>query len=140
MFHKFADVETLEVHLATGFQNIVYDSADFPDDLRQKMFSWCRENCKEEAKDGETDEQFIYKTRKKALGPFKNDVMNLPKETREAICKELETKFDFLFGQLRIKDTAGLVKQHVQLVPIAKDLEGGVKTKKRTAEEMDGAD
>ena len=33
-FDRFPATGTAEVHLATGFQNIVYDSKNFPDDLR----------------------------------------------------------------------------------------------------------
>lgn len=140
MFHKFPEVETLEIHLATGFQNIVYDSKHFPDDLRQRMYKWCHENCAGEKKEKDTEDQFIYKTRKKALGPFKKDIMNLPKATREAICKELEEKFDFLFDQLKIKDSAKLIKKFVKAVDIPKQVDAKVKAVKRSAEEMDGAD
>lgn len=112
-FHKFVENETAEVHLATGFQNIVYESKNFPADLRKKMYRWLSRKCKDERKEGQTEEQFIYKTRKKAFGPFKRELMDLSQSLRDAIRKELETKFDFLFKQLNANDTETLVKQYV---------------------------
>ena len=44
------------------------------------MMAWCVANCADERKDGETDEQFLYKTRKKAIGPFKRQLWTLPLE------------------------------------------------------------
>ena len=39
-------------------------------------------NCADERKDGETEEQFLYKTRKKAIGPFKRQLWTLPPRGR----------------------------------------------------------
>ena len=70
-FDNFPVNGTAEIHLATGFQNILYDDGGLPDDLRTEMMEWCRDNCAEERKEGETEDQFLYRTRKKAIGPFK---------------------------------------------------------------------
>ncbi|KXK12208.1 MAG: Fructose-bisphosphate aldolase class-II [Microgenomates bacterium OLB23] len=80
LFGKFPEYKTLEIHLATEFQNIVY--AHMNENLKQTMWSWLRENAREEMKDGMTDEQFIYKSRKKAWGNFKKEVWNLPLEEK----------------------------------------------------------
>ena len=66
-----------EIHLATGFQNILYDDGGLPADLRAEMMAWCLVNCADERKPGETEEQFLYKTRKKALGPFKEALWSI---------------------------------------------------------------
>jgi len=99
-FHKFAECETAEVHLATEFQNMIYDSPHFPHELKEKIYAWLKVNAASEKKEGETDEQFFYKTRKKALGPFKRDIMGLADSVRDAIAGEIEKKFEFLFKQL----------------------------------------
>src|SRR5262249_42315673 len=62
---------TAEIHLATGFQNLLYDGGFLPQDLQNEMFDWLRQNCADERTPGQTEEQFLYKTRKKAYGPFK---------------------------------------------------------------------
>ncbi len=112
-FHKFVECEAAEVHLATEFQNMIYESKHFPDDLKQKIYAWLKVNAIGEAKQGETEDQFLYKTRKKALGPFKKEIMRLPQETRDAIAAELEAKFDFLFKQLNIVNKRDLVNKYI---------------------------
>ncbi len=119
-FHKFPETDTAEVHLATEFQNIVYESKHFPSELKQRMYEWLKVNAAVERKEGETEEQFIYKARKKALGPFKKDIMGLPQATRDAIAAEVEEKFDFLFKQLNTVNNKELVDKYVTLKRVIK--------------------
>lgn len=114
-FHKFPECEACEVHLATGFQNMIFDSKHFPVELKNRIYDWLKVNAANEAKAGETQEQFFYKTRKKALGPFKKEIMNLPQNTRDAIAGEIENKFDFLFKQLNAVNNASLIDKYVVL-------------------------
>ncbi len=111
-FHKFPEVETAEVHLATNFQNMIYDSDFFPGDLRDKIYDWLKSEAKSERKEGMSDDQFIYKTRKKALGPFKKEIMAI--HDREKIAAQIQETFSFLFEQLRIKDTAKFTKKYIK--------------------------
>jgi fructose/tagatose bisphosphate aldolase len=111
-FHKFVECEAAEVHLATAFQNIIYESKHFPEDLRQKMYTWLKNNLANERKEDQTEEQFIYKTRKKALGQFKKEIMALPQQTRTTIANEVETQFEFLFKQLNVINTKALVENY----------------------------
>jgi fructose/tagatose bisphosphate aldolase len=113
-FHKFVECETAEVHLATEFQNMIYESKHFPADLRKKIYEWLKINAANEAKQGETQEQFLYKTRKKALGPFKKEIMSLPQKTRDSITAEIENRFDFLFKQLNAVNKRDLVNKYVR--------------------------
>ena len=113
-FHKFVECETAEVHLATEFQNMIYESSHFPADLQKKIYAWLKTNSANEAKQGETEEQFYYKTRKQALGPFKKEIMSLSQETREAIANEVEKEFEFLFKQLNATNKRDLVDKYVQ--------------------------
>jgi len=114
-FHKFPEVETAEVHLATGFQNMMFDSAHFPHDLKNRMYEWLKTNALAERKEGESDEQFFYKARKKALGPFKKEIMGLAGETRDKIAAEIEAKFEFLFKQLNTVNNKDLIDKYVTL-------------------------
>ena len=84
LFHRFPQVETAEIHLATGFQNPLYDHPAFPRELLAEIEGWCFANAADERKDGETDTQFVYKTRKKALGPYKRELWELPRRTRSS--------------------------------------------------------
>ncbi|MCM8765854.1 MAG: class II fructose-bisphosphate aldolase [Candidatus Omnitrophica bacterium] len=113
-FHKFPEVETAEVHLATEFQNMIFESPYFPRDLKEKIYAWIRENLSEEREAGQTDEQFYYKTRKKAFGPFKKELMSLPEDIRSRIREDLEAKFEFLFKELKVVNTKEMVEKFVK--------------------------
>lgn len=114
-FGKFPEVGAAEVHLATEFQNMVYESPHFPKELKDRIYDWLTKNAAAERKPGQTDEQFIYSARKKALGPFKKDIMGLPQATRDAIAKEIEARFVFLFEKLNVKNTRDAVLKHTTL-------------------------
>lgn len=111
-FHKFPEVETAEVHLATQFQNMIFDSKFFPADLKKKIYDWLKVEAKDELKPGMTEDQFFYKSRKKAIGPFKKEIMGI--STRDKISSEVEEKFAFLFGQLKLKNSADIVKKYIK--------------------------
>ncbi|MCM8779077.1 MAG: class II fructose-bisphosphate aldolase [Candidatus Omnitrophica bacterium] len=113
-FHKFPETETAEVHLATEFQNMIFDSKHFPQDLKERIYSWIRENLSGEREEGQTDEQFYYKTRKKAFGQFKKELMSLSADIRSRMREELEAKFEFLFKELRVTDTKEIVEKFVK--------------------------
>jgi fructose/tagatose bisphosphate aldolase len=117
-FDKFPATTTAEIHLATGFQNILYESSHFPADLREKMYAWLREHCASERKEKETEEQFLYKTRKKGFGPFKQPLWDLPADLRLAMGKELEQQFDFLFRTLNAVNTRTAIQQHIKPVAV----------------------
>jgi fructose/tagatose bisphosphate aldolase len=113
-FGNFPRIETAEIHLATNFQNIVFDHPQLPADLRERIRSWVDENAAGERKSGDTNEQFYYKARKKAIGPFKRELWSLPEDVRAAIAGDLERTFAFLFEQLNVNGTADHINRFVQ--------------------------
>lgn len=110
-FHNFPRRETAEIHLATNFQNMLYEH--LPQALREEIYGWLRENAADERKASDTDEQFFYKTRKKALGPFKRQLWELPHDVTATLARAYEEKFRFLFEQLAIGNTADFVARYV---------------------------
>lgn len=116
MFHKFPEIGTVEIHLATGFQNIIYDY--LPPALVQEAYDYLRENLKGEWKEGMTEDQFLYKTRKKAIGPFKEAWWNLDEDKKAEIGAVLQAQFEFLFEQLNIRNTLPLVTELIPHVPM----------------------
>ena len=114
-FHKFVECETAEVHLATQFQNMIYESEHFPVNLKKRIYEWIKVNLSNERKEGQTEEQFIYKTRKKALGPFKKEIMGLSQQKRDLIAAEIETKFDFLFKQFNLINKRNLLDKYYSI-------------------------
>jgi len=112
-FNMFPETGTSEVHLATGFQNIIYDSTHFPSALRDEVFNFIKKEYSRERKEGQTDEQFIYSTRKKGFGPFKKKFWDLPSNVKEPLMAELEAKFGLLFKKLRVANTMDIVKRTI---------------------------
>lgn len=133
-FSKFPEYETLEVHLATNFQNILYD--EMPADLKSEIYAYLDKNHAHERKSDQTDEQFYYKTRKRALGEFKKKIWSISPDQLAKINAAWEIQFRDLFDRLRMADTRQYVDQHIREVVIEPKLEdyllGGVKQEDTT--------
>ena len=112
-FSQFPQCEAIEIHLATNFQTIVMDHPALPNDLRHEVNDWVKTEAKEEWKKGDSEEQFLYKSRKKAIGPFKRRFWDLPADVRAAIGADLEKTFAFLFEQLRVNGTRAVTDKYV---------------------------
>jgi fructose-bisphosphate aldolase, class II len=113
-FGNFPKCEAIEIHLATNFQTMVFDHPRLPPDVRRDINEWVKVECKDEWKKGDTEEQFIYKSRKKAIGPFKRRLWDMAPDVRAAIAADLEKTFAFLFEQLRVTDTRAITDRYVQ--------------------------
>jgi fructose/tagatose bisphosphate aldolase len=120
VFDEFPKSQTAEIHLATGFQNMVYDHPAFPAELKQEITEWCRTNAADERKAGETDEQFFYKTRKKAIGPFKQRMWEFAPNVKDPIVRDLEAKFGFLFQKLGVTGTKDVIAKYIDTASLAK--------------------
>jgi fructose/tagatose bisphosphate aldolase len=119
-FGKFVESQAIEVHLATNFQNIFYES--LPADLRQEMYAWLDEKSAGERKPGMTDEQFYYKTRKNAIGPFKAKSWNMDPAYRARIGEAWEAQFLKLFTLLGVAGTRKYVQQTIRPAAVEPDL------------------
>jgi len=109
-FGHFARSNACEVHLATGFQNIMFDSPAFPADLLKEMYAYLDANHPDDRKPGMTDAQFYYTARKRAIGPFKKDLWNLNADAKGAICEELQERFELIFNSLNVVNTSSMVR------------------------------
>ncbi len=125
-FHMFPETGTSEVHLATGFQNIIFDSARLPEAFRSEIYEYLKTEFAKERREGQTDEQFIYSTRKKGFGTTKKRWWELPQEVRGPIMAELEEKFGLLFEKLKVTNTAGIVAKTATPVVVPKKIDGSV--------------
>jgi fructose-bisphosphate aldolase, class II len=119
-FQKFPENQTCEVHLATNFQNMAFDH--LPDELRKEVVEWVKVHCADERKDKDTEEQFIYKARKKAVGPFKFKFWDMKAENRAALSAAWEKQFGFLFDQLKVANTQPIVEKMIPPVAVHKTL------------------
>ncbi len=115
-FGHFPDHDCAEIHLATEFQNMVFDHPSLPLPLKRETERWVFESSGTQRKPGETENQFLYKNRKQAVGRFKEQFWNLPAGTRDAIGASLEAKFTFLFEKLRVGGTRAVVSRLIHPV------------------------
>ncbi len=113
LFGRFPEAETAEVHLATGFQNLLLDHPAFPAPLLDEIRGFCHRELGGEREAGETDAQFFYRTRKKAWGPFKRQVWDIPEEARAEMGAALQAKFEFLMRRLKADGTKELVGRYI---------------------------
>ena len=124
-FNKFVQNEAIEVHLATNFATMFFDN--IPADLKKEMYAWLDVNSAGDRKPGMTDEQFYYKTRKNAIGPFKEKSYALPEEEKAKLGVAWEAQFGKLFNLLGVKDTRQYVEKFVPTVKVAPKLADYVK-------------
>jgi fructose/tagatose bisphosphate aldolase len=119
-FPRFPESGACEVHLATNFQNILFDH--LPHDFRQEMYLYLDQHFPHERKPDQTDEQFYYKTRKRSLGPFKAQIWDMPQETVHQVEAAWEEQFRILFERLNIQGTQAEVERHITPPPIFVDV------------------
>jgi fructose/tagatose bisphosphate aldolase len=111
-FSLFPQAGASEVHLATGFQNIIYEA--LPQELRQEVYGFIKEHFGKEWTQGMTEEQFLYKTRKKAFGAMKQWWWGLPEELKAEIARKLQARFALLYDRLGVAGTAQMVRELVR--------------------------
>jgi fructose/tagatose bisphosphate aldolase len=137
-FGKFVESEACEVHLATNFQNIFYDFA--PEDLVQDIYSYLGENHSNERKPDMTDDQFHYKTRKRAFGPFKSQIWALPQKTKDKVTQQWEAQFQQLFDSLAVANTKQFAEKHTTKINVLPSLASYIKIAGGETEEEDTSD
>ncbi len=117
-FSHFAKVNAVEVHLATAFQNAIYDNDAFPKDLLDDIYAYLGENFADTRKPDQTDAQFNYTTRKNAFGPFKERIWSLPDDVKSTILGELQPRFEQIMQELNIAGLGALVDKYITPVDV----------------------
>lgn len=110
-FLKFLRIGVCEIHLATLFQDLMYESKYFPIKLKEKIYQWLKKKYYHERKEIETEKEFFHRLRKKALGPFKKEILKIEPKKIKGICEELEEKFIFFFRVFKVSGTSELIKK-----------------------------
>ncbi len=137
-FNKFVQNEAIEVHLATNFTTMFFDNV--PADFKKEMYVWLDVNAAGDRKPGMTDEQFYYKTRKNAVGPFKAQAYALPEEAKAKLGAAWEAQFDMLFNLLGVKDTKQYTSKYITSAKVAPLLADYVKLDAAAEDVSDLAD
>ncbi len=116
MLPEFPANECLEIHLATGLQNIIFHNTDLPQDFRAQITEEQMTMLKNEWKKEWTRDQFLYKTLKKTWGTFKEEWWHLDMSVRESIRKDLRATIKEYFEKLQMHDTRDCIDEHVPKV------------------------
>lgn len=118
MLHRFVESGAVEVHLATAFQNQLFNL--LPASLLSGIQLWLRQNCISLRQPGDTEAQFFHKTHRMATGPFKKQLWNLPEDQRAHIRQVFESRFSELYRQLAVEHTRDIVASVVTPLHIDK--------------------
>lgn len=137
-FNKFVQNEAIEVHLATNFTTMFFDNV--PADFKKEMYTWLDVNAAADRKPDMTDEQFYYKTRKNAIGPFKAQSYALPEDAKAKLISAWEAQFDKLFNLLGVKDTKNYTDKYIKPVKVTPKLSDFVKQDAAAEDVSDLAD
>jgi hypothetical protein len=111
LFNRFPETETVEIHLALGFTNLIFDHPRLPETVRREIRSYVFTHHAGERKPGQTEAQFVYTTRKKAWAALKARFWDLPDDIQDAIGGSLEEMFGQMFERLNAGGTRELVTQ-----------------------------
>jgi hypothetical protein len=126
LFDRFPENETVEIHLALGFTNLIFDHPRLPQAIKDEIRTYVFMRHGAERKPGQTDAQFLYTTRKKAWAPLKARFWDLPADIEEAIGGSLEEMFREMFRRLKVDDTRQLVTKFTQPPVIAAPAPAGL--------------
>jgi fructose/tagatose bisphosphate aldolase len=140
-FSLFPQNKAVEVHLATGFQNITFDSGLYKvKGVQSDIEQFLADKFRGEWKAGKTFAQFAYSTRKQAVGPFKWITWTMPEDIRAKVSENLYDQFAFLFEQLGVTNTKDLIAKHTTIhdFHLAYPEEGGVSSTARSREDTSG--
>ncbi len=106
MLHRFGDAQVCEIHLATGFQNTLFEHPAFPAGLRREIYAHLDQYFGDHRPEGVSDAQFYYRERKRALGHFKRDLWTLDADIRAHFRMAWEQQIGAVFDQLNIANSA----------------------------------
>lgn len=119
---KFPETGTVEIHLALGFNNLIFDHPRLPQAVKDEIRAYVFAHHSHERLAGETDAQFVYNTRKKAWAGMKERFWNLPADIQADLMATLEEMFRDMFVRMNVGATVDLVARHthprVVAVPI----------------------
>lgn len=114
MFGEFPKRGAIEIHLSTGWQNMILDHPTFPPDLKQVMYEWLDKEKSVERKEEESDGQFYYRMRKYVWGEFKNQLDATSEEFKQTIKNEMKKRCVQLFEALKVAGTREVVDRYVK--------------------------
>lgn len=121
---RFPASGAVEIHLALGFNNLIFDHPELPQAIRDEIRDYTFAHHGADRAPGENDIQFLYNNRKKAWKVAKKLLWDMPEANQDAIMASLENMFHDMFTWMNIGDTRELVQQHTTATRIAPPVPG----------------
>ncbi len=119
LFDRFPQLGAAEIHLATGYQNVLMDSAHFPAALRERIYARLREEFAGKlGADYETEAQLYYKERKRCIGWFKRELWEMGDGVWDALRGDQSRLLRTHIEKLGAAGTRELVARHVPRVDV----------------------
>ncbi len=119
---RFPETGTIEIHLALGFNNLIFDHPQLPAGIRDSIRDYVFTNHAHERGRDENDTQFFYNTRKKAWKVMKGPFWEMPETAQDAIMDSLQAMFTDMFTWMNVTGTSRLVDEHVTPVKVSPPL------------------
>ena len=124
---KFPASGAVEIHLALGFNNLIFDHPSLPQPIKQEIRDYVFKHHAGERATVETDPQFVYNTRKKAWKVMKQRFWDLPEPIQVDIMRSLQAMFTDMFTWMNVGNTDALVKHYTREVKVAPAMPAAVK-------------
>jgi fructose/tagatose bisphosphate aldolase len=116
---RFPEAGAVEIHLALGFNNLIFDHPSLPQPIRDEIRDFTFAHHSHERAPGETDAQFLYNTRKKAWKVVKERFWHMAPAAQDDIMGSLEGMFRDMFTWMNVGGTSDLVREHTSAKKIA---------------------
>lgn len=116
---RFPETGAVEIHLALGFNNLIFDHPRLPQVIKDQIREYTFANHASERGPGETDAQFFYNTRKKAWKVMKKPFWEMPAGIQADIMNSLQAMFRDMFTWMNVGNTTRLVTENTTLVKVA---------------------
>ena len=114
-FHNFPKRETAEIHLATNFQNMLYDTSR---PTARRDLRVARREREGRAKVDRLRRAVLLQDAQEGARSVQEADLGCSRTRRPSSRKAYDEKFAFLFDQLAIGNTAAIVAQFVKPTPI----------------------
>ncbi len=129
LFHRFPAVETAEIHLATGFQNTLYEHSAFPESLHREIEAWVLRQLRRRAQ-ARTRPISSSSTAPARRRSGRSSASSGSSRSKDEILAAQRRKISYLFTELRVNDSREMVERYIQPVelhrPIPDALRGAV--------------
>jgi fructose/tagatose bisphosphate aldolase len=116
---RFPASGAVEIHLALGFNNLIFDHPSLPQAIKDEIRDYTFANHGSERAPGETDAQFLYNNRKKAWKVIKKPFQEMPAAAQADIMDSLQGMFRDMFTWMNIGGSRQLVQDNTTTAKIA---------------------